>query len=484
MWIKLIAPRMSLRPMDSLWKIRMSPPLSLLTLGALTPEGYRVTVADENIERLRTDDQPDLVGITVKVDGMHRAAQIAAQYRRRGIPVVMGGIHATACPEDCLKTADAVNIGEAEETWPLILRDASRGQLRRTYRNTAPVNIDKVPVPRWELLNRQAYLFTNTLTISRGCPWRCEFCYSSAENVDSRYRMKPIPNIIREIESLGVRHVMFIDDNFIGNPAQTQRLLSEFKSMGITWHTAVSADIGRHETILDQMAEAGCKSLFIGFESIGRSNLMQARKQQNRVDDYDDTIARIHQRGMMVNASLAFGFDHDGPEVFAATLDWLVRNRVATMTAHILTPYPGTVFYRRLLADGRIIDADLRHYDTAHVVFRPRGMSPAELESGYRWIYRRFYSWTGIMQRWPVCADQTVAYLEFALLYRKFGRITAGLGRLIGMRNSARMAKALAYPKANRAKSLICRNRMELWQQGSAEPHARHHPIRDATDVT
>lgn len=452
MWIKLIAPRMSQRPMDSLWKIRMSPPLSLLTLGALTPEQHRVTIADENIGRLCVDDQPDLVGITVKVDTMPRAAEIARQYRNRGIPVIMGGIHATACPEDCLKTADAVNIGEAENTWPVIVSDAERKQMQRIYQSSVAVDMEKVPVPRWELLNQQAYLFTNTLTIGRGCPWRCEFCYSSADNFDSRYRMKPIPNIIREIESLGIKHVMFIDDNFIGNPRLAQRLLCELEKMDITWHTAVSADIGRRENLLDQMAEAGCKSLFIGFESLGRSSLQEARKSQNKVEEYDATISKVHQRGMMVNASLAFGFDNDGPDVFETTLDWLMQNRVATMTAHILTPYPGTAFYRRLQSEGRIFDHDLRHYDTAHVVFNPRGMSAAELDAGYHWIYRRFYSWSGIKQRWPVCPKQTVAYLEFSLLYRKFGRLTAGIGRMIGMRNSARLAKALAYPRLSQSR--------------------------------
>jgi radical SAM superfamily enzyme YgiQ (UPF0313 family) len=450
MWIKLISPRMSMRPMDTLWKIRMSPPLSLLVLGALTPAEHRVTLIDENVETLRTDDTPDLVGITVKVDTMPRAAEIADLYRQRGIPVVLGGIHATACPEDCLKHADAVAIGEAEETWPVILRDAAARRLQPIYRNQGPVDIARVPLPRWDLLNPNAYLFTNTVRIGRGCPWRCDFCYSSADNFDARYRMKPIGNILREIESLGTRHVMFIDDNFLSNPALVRRLLPELKRLGLTWHTAVSADIGHHEDILDEMAEAGCRSLFIGFESLRQGNLQQARKGQNRIEEYDSTIARIHARGMMVNASLAFGFDGDDPGVFPDTLDWLVRNRVATMTAHILTPYPGTRFHRQLQAEGRIMDTDLRHYDTAHAVFRPLRMTPAELESGYRWMYDQFYSWANIWRRWPVCSGQAIAYLEFSLLYRKFGHATAKLGQWFGMRNMARLAKALAYPSLRR----------------------------------
>ena len=158
----------------------------LLVLAALTPEGHRVTLEDENVERLRLDDAPDLVGITVKVDTVFRAGEIARGYRRRGIPVVMGGIHPTACPEDCLPDADAVVVGEAEEIWPRLLRDAGARRLRRVYRNDRPVDIGHSPVPRWDLLRGKNYLFTNTLCVGRGCPWRCDFCYNSSGNIDAR----------------------------------------------------------------------------------------------------------------------------------------------------------------------------------------------------------------------------------------------------------------------------------------------------------
>ena len=369
--IKLICPRVTMRPMDSAWKTRMSPPLSLLILGALTPPEHRVTLADENVARQRFDDSPDLVGITVKVDTAPRAFALADAYRRRGIPVILGGIHPTVCPEDCLLHADAVAVGEAEPLWARVLDDAARGRLHPIYRHRGPVDIAAAPVPRWELLDHRKYLFTNTLTIGRGCPFRCSFCYNSADNIEARYRMKPVPHILREIESLGVDHVMFIDDNFIGDPAGVRQLLPELRRLGLTWHAAVSANVGREEALLDAMSAAGCRSLFIGFESVNPGSLRECRKTQNRIGEYDETVRRTHARGMMVNASLVFGFDDDDESVFPATMDWLVRNRIATMTAHILTPYPGTPLYRRLLAEGRIYDFDLAHYNTAHVVHRP-----------------------------------------------------------------------------------------------------------------
>ena len=342
-------------------------------------------------------------------------------------------------------------MGEAESLWPRLLADAAGGRLQRLYRNDGPVDIALTPVPRWDLLHARRYLFTNTLTIGRGCPWRCSFCYNSSENVDARYRMKPVARILEEIASLGTRHVMFIDDNFIGDLRQVRILLDAFRGLGLTWHTAVSADIGRHEDILDRMAETGCRSLFIGFESVNADNLRCCRKTQNRTESYDDTIAKIHARGMLVNASVVFGFDGDDASVFDTTVDWLTRRRVSTMTAHILTPYPGTVLHRQLEAAGRIVDRDLRHYNTAHAVFRPLRMTPAELEAGHRRAYRRFYSWEGIARRWPADRRQAAAYLQFQLLYRKFGKVTSLAGRALGMRTMARLARAVAYPPWRRA---------------------------------
>ena len=481
MRIKLISPRTTMRPMDSAWKTQMSPPLPLLVLGALTPDAHEVSVEDENVERLSLDDDPDLVGITVKVDTFYRSAEIARHYTRRGIPVVMGGIHPTACPEACLPYADVVVVGEAERIWPRLLEDAAHGTLKRLYRNSQPVSIADVPVPRWELLNGKNYLFTNTMRIGRGCPWSCDFCYNSSDNIEARYRMKPVANIVREIEALGIDHVMFIDDNFIGSPQGAREAMHELKRLKVTWHTAVSADIGRHEELLDLMADSGCRSLFIGFETVNGENLLKCRKTQNRIEKYDDTIAKIHERGMMVNASVVFGFDGDDTSVFPATLDWLVRNRVGTMTAHILTPYPGTRLYKRMCAEGRIVDYNLTRYNTAHAVYLPMRMSRAELEDGYRWIYRRFYSWEGIARRWPTSPEQIAAYLAFALVYRKFGKMTCGLGKLFGMRNLAMVAKAVAYPTkrkkkraaAHRVKHATARRAQDIY---SADGILTEHP--------
>jgi radical SAM superfamily enzyme YgiQ (UPF0313 family) len=445
MLIKLLSPRMSLRPMDSEFKRRMAPSLALLIVAALTPPEHTVYLEDENVQPLHMDDHPDLVGITVNVDTAHRAYQIADAYRRRGIPVVLGGIHPSANPAEALQHADAVCIGEAEEVWAQILADAAQRRLRGRYFHPRPADLAGTPRPRWELVEHTNYLYTNIVCTSRGCPFTCEFCYNSADYVHHEYRNRPIEQVVAEIGQLDTRHVMFIDDNFIGNIAWTREFLRAITPLRLKWNAAVSANIGLHLDLLDEMQRSGCQSLFIGFETVNGDSVRSVRKYQNNVASYERLIHEVHRRGIMVNASMVFGFDHDHPDVFRKTLDWLVRNKVETMTAHILTPYPGTRLYERMSAEGRMLDLDWSHYNTSRVVFQPRHMTPAELYSGYLWLYREFYTLPNIMRRMPEVRSRRVPFLLFNLGYRKFGKLISRVGQGGLMGSLGRAGRHLAY---------------------------------------
>jgi len=431
--------------MDSRLKVQMAPPLSLLTLAALTGDEHTVWMEDENVERLNLTDRPDLVGITVKVDTAHRAFEIARMYRDQGVAVVLGGIHVSAFPQGCRDHADAIVIGEAELVWPQLLDDLQRGELQPVYEQRQAVAVEHIPQPDWSVIVGKDYLFSNAITLSRGCPWRCDFCYSSSPNLPRGHRVKTVDQILRDIRSLGTRHVMFVDDNFIGSPERCRDILDAIKPLGLTWHTAVSTDIGRRPDLLDAMVEAGCRSVFIGFESIHAENLAQCRKSQNLVEGYDETIRQVHDRGVMINASLAFGFDADTPATFDDTLQWLIERRIETMTAHILTPYPGTAFHDRLLREGRILDHDLRHYNTSRAVFQPAGMTVEQLERGYRDMYRRFYSWPNILRRCPGGSGQWRSFLLFNGIYRKAGPLVAQLSRCKALHRLGRWAARTSY---------------------------------------
>ena len=334
---------------------------------------------------------------------------------------------------------------EAETLWPKILADARSHCLRPQYSNSAPVDLSLTPLPRWDILNASDYLYTNILCASRGCPFRCEFCYNSSDYVKTGFRNRPILQVIQEIEAFGTRHVMFIDDNFIGNISWTREFIKTITPMKLVWHAAVSTNIGQHPDLLDAMAESGCKSLFIGFESIHHQSIQSVNKTQNDCNQYDKIIRMLHDRDIMVNASMVFGLDCDTPQTFPDTLKWLIHNRVETVTAHILTPYPGTTLFKRLQAENRIIDTDWRHYNTAHVVFRPKRMTPEELYHGYRWLYAQFYSITNIIRRMPRSSRVKAPYLLFNLGYRKFGKVTSLASHMRLLNRMGRLGRRLCY---------------------------------------
>jgi len=445
MKIILISPKMNLRPMDSEFKRLMSPPLGLLTLAALTPHGHDIRIADENTHDMNMHDQADLVGITVNVDTSSRAYQLASHFKKRGIPVILGGIHVSANPEEALRHADSVCIGEAENVWADILANRETGGLKKIYKSDDPVNPRRIPLPARNLISSSKYLYTNIMYTSRGCPFKCDFCYNSCDYITNRHRNRPTNQIIDEIKSFHTRQVMFIDDNFIGNIPWTADFLKKIKPLNLTWHAAVSSNLVHHKDLILLMRESGCRSLFIGFESINHDSLKSVRKRQNQIDRYQELIRFLHQNGIMINASMVFGFDEDTPNVFSNTLHWLVKNKIETVTAHILTPYPGTELYKRLKAENRITDFNRNHYNTSNVVFRPKRMSAEELKQGYLQIYREFYSYKNIFARMPIGKKRQIPYILFNLGYRKFGKVTSKLGRLGLMNTIGRLARRLSY---------------------------------------
>ena len=436
---------MSLRPMDSAFKRLMSPPLPLVIIASLTPKEHTVWIEDENVGKIKLSDKPDLVGITVNVDTSERACEIARHYRGKGVKVVFGGIHASANPDLMLKHCDSVVVGEAEEVWVNLLNDVAHNRLKPIYRHDGVTDLTKVPLPDWRFVDYKKYLYHNIIVTSRGCPFKCDFCYNSSDYVSSPFRNRPLDAVLKEIESFDTQQILIIDDNFIGNIEWTKRFVQAITGKGFTWHAAVSANVVQHKDLIQAFAESGCKSLFIGFESINENSILSVGKRQNKVREYEELIALLHDNGIMVNASMVFGFDGDEPSVFQNTLDWLVRNRVETMTAHILTPYPGTVLHRQLLAENRIIESNPNRYNTSNVVFQPKNMTAEELRNGYLWIYKEFYSFKNIIRRRPAHKALRLPYFLFNFGYRKYGRILSCFGKSRLMGKIGQTARKIAY---------------------------------------
>lgn len=423
MYIKLIQPLMHRRPMDTDIKNRMSPPLGLYTIANMFRAEHRVKVENENVCNIDFDDSPDIVGISVNVDSLPRAIEIAAKFRSRGIPVVAGGILITTAtkfiPEDAF---DALCVGAAEGTWRDIVSDLQAKKLSKIYRCNRKITGDDIVAPAYDLIKRADYLYCNIFHTSRGCPFRCDFCYNSS--TECHYVTRKVEDVMHEVLASHRKHIMFLDDNFIGDIRYTRQLLVELKHHKLKWNAAVSINVVDIPGLLDEMRDSGCQGLFIGFESINSASIDGVHKVQNSVAKYERAVAEIHKRGIMINASFVFGLDSDTKQTFADTVDWIVRNKIETVTSHILTPYPGTVVYDRFLKEGRILTTDLGLYDTAHVVMQPKNMTPEELYEGYLWVYREVYSFKNIIRRIPCSARQIPAYLMFNLFYRKWGRLT------------------------------------------------------------
>lgn len=442
MYIKLIQPRMGKRPMDTDIKTHMAPPLGLLTVASLLRKEHRIALENENVAPIHYDDAPDIVGISVTVDVLPRAIEIARRFRERGSIVVAGGIHVTTASETIPENAfDVLCIGTAEGTWPDIIRDLQAGALKKEYRCPIDLPADRLVSPAYDLLSPDAYLYCNVVHTSRGCPYRCDFCYNSS--AAHSYVNRNIEDVIRDIEATGSRHIMFIDDNFTGNPTWTRAFLNRIRPMKLKWNAAVSINIANDADLLDLMRDSGCRSLFIGFESVNPASIEDVHKNHNRLVEYESAVREIHRRGIMINGSFVFGLDGDAPDTFRATVDWIVRNRIETVTSHILTPYPGTALHRRMQQQGRILTDDLSLYNTAHVVFQPKNMSADTLYQGYLKVYREVYSLKNILRRMPEEKSQRSTYLLFNLLYRKYGRFTDWLCRRISYRRIGRLAQIL-----------------------------------------
>ena len=445
MKIKLIQPAMIQRPMDTKLKTRMAPSLALLTLANLTPKEHEVIIENENVESINFDEKVDLVAITVTVDVMNRAIEIAKEFRKRSVKVVAGGIHITADPKGAYGYFDAICVGMAERIWQRILFDAQNDSLKEIYNDMLSISGQEIVSPDYDIIDNSKYLYTNIISTSRGCPFECDFCYNSSQSVHKAYINRPIEDVIREIKTLRTRHIMFIDDNFIGNPSWTKKFLAQIKPLGLKYNAAVTSNIVDMPDILDDLKESGCQSLFIGFESINDKAIDSVNKVQNSVGKYERLVEELHKRGIMINASFVFGLDEDDSSVFEKTLDWIVKNKIETVTSHILTPYPGTRLYENLHKQGRITDFDLSKYNTANVVYRPKNMTQEELYKGYLWIYKEVYSFKNIIKRLPSSKKQWIPYLAFNLLYRRFGKLTEKICEIISFRRVGSITRWFSY---------------------------------------
>jgi radical SAM superfamily enzyme YgiQ (UPF0313 family) len=395
----------------------MIPQLALHILAGLTPPEHDVKIVEEECEDLDLEEAYDLVGISCMTANAPRAYQLAREFKRRGRTVVLGGVHPTLLPEEALAVADAVVEGEAESVWEQLLADFAQGRLQRKYHGPIPTLERYIPLHQRQTVRKRLF---NVLPVmsTRGCPYSCEFCCVS-DLFGTKIRHVPVANVVRDIEESRGKIFIFLDDNIIGNPAYAKTLFEAIKPLKIKWVGQASISFVRDTRLMKLAAESGCAALFFGLESVRESQMQKMRKSIKSVSDLEAAVNKVRDIGIHFHASLVFGFDDDTQEVFPETLAFLQRNKIATATINVLTPYPGTKIYQQFKAEGRLLTENWKYYDHSTVVFKPKHMSPYELQAGVNWVKREYTRLRAILGRLPANWAHPWLFLAMNLAARK-----------------------------------------------------------------
>ena len=398
-------------------------PITLTLLAALVPKELEaeVKIYDESAEAIPLDLEADIIGITCITGTSSRCYRYADYFRSRGITVLMGGVHPSLLPEEAKNHADAVLVGLGEETFPQALLDFQKGELKPFYHQGAHTNIGNRPLPRRDLLKKDRYITLNTVEAVRGCNLNCTFCaYPSA--FGHRVYTRPVEDILAEIRTLKGRIVVFPDVNLIADPGFARALFTAMIPLKKWWFGLTTTAIGYDEELMDLFAKSGCKGILIGFESVNQETQENMHKKVNHVTEYKALMEKLHARGIMVMGCFALGGDEDRKDVFRKTAEFCNEIKVDLPRFSIVTPFPGTPFYKELSREGRITEKDWSLYDVEHVVYEPKHMSKEELMEGMEWLWKEAYTWKSIFRRLDIFKFRTIKSIYFGLNfgYRKY----------------------------------------------------------------
>lgn len=398
-------------------------PLTLTTLAALVPPelGATVEIYDEGIEKVRKEDiRADLVGITSITGAVVRGYAYADWFRRQGTTVIYGGVHATLLPEEAKEHADAVITGPAYETWPQALRDWKAGRLQPLYRSAARIDFSRVPnAARNRIRKTEGFVTINSVQAVFGCPNSCEFCVTPVSC--QGYQHRPIPDVLAEIASFQGKHFVFVDPSPTEDVRYAVDLYNGIAPLRKVWTGLATTRLVKHPELMDAMERGGCKGLLIGFESLSQGTCDGIRKGFNHVGNYLRLARELHDRGIAIQGCFVHGLDGDDPDCFQRTLQFVEDGAIDLPRFTICTPFPGTAYFRRLEAEGRLLTRNWALYDAQHVVFQPRGMTADQLLKGHHWIWRQAYRRRTIASR----LARSRCFLRLSpmanLSYRRYG---------------------------------------------------------------
>lgn len=370
------------------------PPITGIHLAAITPRKHTVRVFHQQVDRIDYDTKADLIALSFFSGFAPAAFALAREFRRRGKTVVAGGPHVTFNIEESLDKFDAIVTGEAETAWIELLRDLECGVFKRVYAGR-PCDMQGLPTPRYDLISNKFFI-RKVIQATRGCPFTCSFC--TVPTLNPGFRLRPVEDVIRDAAYDAFPHwwqrkvVWFWDDNLTINRKYIHTLLTELKPLKKWWLTQASLDIAKDDKLLDLMRESGCIGVFLGIESFDKESLADAHKRQNKIEHYKTAVAAIHKRGIAVMAGFIAGFDHDTRESIEEMAERIMEIGIDVPFLSVMTPFRGTPVYHELLKAGRMLDKGWEFYNGYNVAFKPKRMSPEELLSSHRNLWKRAFS--------------------------------------------------------------------------------------------
>lgn len=389
------------QPYIGTWQME---PLPAAVIAGLTPKEVGVKFYDDRMEAIPFDEPTDLVAISVETYTAKRAYQIASDYRRRGVPVVMGGFHATLCPEEVADYAEAVVIGEAEEVWPQLIDDCRHGKLAKIYQQPERPLLAGLKPDR-TIFRGKRYLPIGLVEAGRGCHFKCDFC--AVQTVFNKTQTRrPVDDMVAELKAMQAekkKFFFFVDDNITSNMRQAKEFFRALIPLKLRWVSQASINAAHDEEFLDLLVRSGCEGLLIGFESLNPANLQAMDKGFNTMKGgYEQALANLRRFGLKLYATFIFGYDLDTPASFAETVEFAKQHRFFIGAFNHLTPFPGTPLYQRLEAEKRLLYPAWwldETYSYNKIPFQPVQMTPEELQAGCLAARKAFYSIPSILRR-------------------------------------------------------------------------------------
>jgi len=385
-------------PYVNSWKME---PLALAVLAGLTPKDIEIDFFDDRLETIPYDHNTNLVALNVETYTAKRAYQISSQFRKRGVPVILGGYHPTLMPNEAMEFADSIVVGEADHIWSQVIKDAEKNQLQKLYRSIQRPVLNGVK-PQRSIFEGKKYLPITLIESGRGCKFNCKFCSISCF-FRSTYNQRPVSEVVKEIGLLGKKDIFFVDDNIAADFGKAKEFFKALIPLKINWISQGSINMAKDPEMLSLMRKSGCLGLLVGFESLNTNNLAQMGKEWNRNNNsYEESIKRFHDAGIAVYATFIFGYDSDDPDSFNRTFDFAVKQKFFLAAFNHLVPFPGTPLYEDLKSQKRLLYEKWwldERYKFGDVAFIPKHMAPEQLSEECFKARVGFYRFNSILKR-------------------------------------------------------------------------------------